>query len=68
MTVTDEFLTNNESYAAGFGKGDLAMPPAKHVAVLACMDARLDRLAVARLATRLTRVRCLGRTRAASGS
>jgi carbonic anhydrase len=42
MTVTDEFLTNNESYAAGFGKGDLAMPPAKHVAVLACMDARLD--------------------------
>src|SRR4030081_2390988 len=42
MTVTDEFLTNNESYAAGFGKGDLAMPPAKQVAVLACMDARLD--------------------------
>src|SRR5947199_7941277 len=42
MTVTDEFLTNNESYAAGFGKGHLAMPPAKQVAVLACMDARLD--------------------------
>jgi carbonic anhydrase len=41
MTVTDEFLTNNESYAAGFGKGDLAMPPAKQVAILACLDARL---------------------------
>jgi carbonic anhydrase len=42
MTVTDEFLANNESYAAGFGKGDLSMTPAKQVAVLACMDARLD--------------------------
>lgn len=42
MTVTDEFLTNNERYAAGFGKGDLAMPPAKEVAIVACMDARLD--------------------------
>ena len=42
MTVTDELLTNNERYAAGFGKGDLAMPPAKEVAIVACMDARLD--------------------------
>ena len=42
MTVTDEFLKNNERYAAGFGKGDLAMPPAKCVAIIACMDARLD--------------------------
>jgi carbonic anhydrase len=42
MTVADEFLTNNERYAAGFGKGDLAMPPAKQVAIIACMDARLD--------------------------
>ncbi len=42
MTVTDEFLTNNDSYAAEFTKGDLPLPPAKHVAVLACMDARLD--------------------------
>jgi hypothetical protein len=42
MTVTDEFLKNNENYAAGFGKGDLALPPAKQVAVVACMDARLD--------------------------
>ncbi len=42
MSVTDELLANNESYAAGFRSGDLAMPPNKKVAVVACMDARLD--------------------------
>ena len=42
MPVTDELLTNNESYAASFTKGDLPMPPGKQVAVVACMDARLD--------------------------
>ena len=42
MTVTDELLANNDSYAAAFSKGDLPLPPAKQVAVLACMDARLD--------------------------
>jgi carbonic anhydrase len=42
MAVTDELLRNNESYATSFTKGDLPLPPAKHVAVLACMDARLD--------------------------
>src|SRR5215213_5652350 len=42
MTVADEFLTNNDSYAAGFSKGDLAPSPAKQVAIVACMDARLD--------------------------
>ena len=42
MSVTDELLKNNESYAASFDKGDLALPPAKKVAVVACMDARLD--------------------------
>ena len=42
MSVTDELIHNNESYAKSFSKGDLAMPPAKRVAVLACMDARLD--------------------------
>jgi carbonic anhydrase len=42
MTVTDDFLKNNERYAAGFGKGELAMPRATHVAIIACMDARLD--------------------------
>ena len=42
MTITDELLRNNESYAAGFDKGDLPMPPGKQVAVVACMDARLN--------------------------
>jgi carbonic anhydrase len=42
MSTTDELIRNNESYAKSFRKGELAMPPAKHVAVLACMDARLD--------------------------
>ena len=42
MTVTDEFLTNNQTYATEFTKGDLPLPPAKQVAVVACMDARLD--------------------------
>jgi carbonic anhydrase len=42
MSVTDELLKNNERYANSFDKGNLPMPPAKKVAVLACMDARLD--------------------------
>jgi carbonic anhydrase len=42
MSVTDDLVRNNESYARSFKKGDLPLPPAKHVAVLACMDARLD--------------------------
>jgi carbonic anhydrase len=42
MTETDTLLKNNEAYAASFDKGDLPAPPAKKVAVLACMDARLD--------------------------
>ena len=41
MSVTDELLENNRAYAAAFA-GPLPLPPAKHVAVLACMDARLD--------------------------
>jgi carbonic anhydrase len=41
MSVTDELIQNNESYAANFSKGDLPMPPGKRVAVVACMDARL---------------------------
>lgn len=41
MTVTDEFLANNAEYASDF-TGPLPMPPGKHVAVVACMDARLD--------------------------
>ena len=42
MSVTDQLLHNNETYAKSFTKGDLPLPPAKHVAVLGCMDARLD--------------------------
>jgi carbonic anhydrase len=42
MTETDRLLQNNETYAASFGKADLPGPPARKVAVLACMDARLD--------------------------
>jgi carbonic anhydrase len=42
MSVTDELLKNNEAYAEGFDKGGLPMPPGKHVAVVACMDARLN--------------------------
>lgn len=40
-TVTNEYLKNNADYAAGF-TGPLPLPPAKHTAVVACMDARLD--------------------------
>jgi len=42
MSATDDLLKNNESYVSSFAKGDLPMPPAKRVAVVACMDARLD--------------------------
>jgi carbonic anhydrase len=42
MTVTDELLANAQTYAARFDKGDLPMPPAKRLAIVACMDARLD--------------------------
>ncbi|MEU1877263.1 carbonic anhydrase [Streptosporangium sp. NPDC020072] len=42
MSVTDELLANAERYAAAFDKGDLPLPPARGVAVLACMDARLN--------------------------
>jgi len=42
MSVTDELLANNEAYAAAFDKGDLPLPPGKKVAVVACMDARLN--------------------------
>jgi carbonic anhydrase len=42
MSVIDELVKNSEAYAAGFDKGDLPLPPAKRVAVLACMDARLN--------------------------
>jgi carbonic anhydrase len=42
MTVTDALLKNNDAYATQFRHGALPMPPGKKVAVLACMDARLN--------------------------
>jgi carbonic anhydrase len=42
MTVTDELLKNNAEFARDFRKGDLPMPPGKGLAVVACMDARLN--------------------------
>ncbi|HEY3946473.1 MAG TPA: carbonic anhydrase [Solirubrobacteraceae bacterium] len=42
MTATDELLQNNERYAASFDKADLPLPPGRKVAVVACMDARLN--------------------------
>lgn len=41
MTVTEEYLANNAEYAKTF-TGPLPLPPSKQVAVVACMDARLD--------------------------
>jgi carbonic anhydrase len=42
MSATDELLANNATYAASFDNGDLPLPPGKRVAVVACMDARLN--------------------------
>jgi carbonic anhydrase len=38
----EELLANNDAYAASFDKGHLPLPPARRLAVVACMDARLD--------------------------
>jgi carbonic anhydrase len=42
MSVTDELLAQARHYAASFDKGDLPLPPARQIAVVACMDARLN--------------------------
>src|SRR6202795_1578691 len=49
MSVTDEYLKNNDAYASTFS-GPLPLPPSKHVAVVACMDARLNVYAILGLA------------------
>jgi carbonic anhydrase len=41
-TLTDDLLDNNAAYVSSFDKADLPLPPARKLAVLACMDARLD--------------------------
>ncbi|MBV9095610.1 MAG: carbonic anhydrase [Streptosporangiaceae bacterium] len=45
MSVTDELLENNARYAEAF-TGPLPLPPARHLAVVACMDARLNVYAI----------------------
>ena len=42
MSIVDEVTEANQSYASGFAKGDLPMPPGRKFAVVTCMDARLD--------------------------
>ena len=42
MSIIDELVRNAEQYASGFDKGELPLPPAKPIAVVACMDARLN--------------------------
>jgi carbonic anhydrase len=42
VSTTDALLRNNAAYVAGFEASDLPMPPAKQIAVLTCMDARLN--------------------------
>src|SRR6201997_722732 len=42
MSSTDQLVANNDTYAESFDKGDLPLPPATKVAVVACMDARLN--------------------------
>lgn len=42
MSAIDDYLDNNTAYAAKFSSGDLGIPPTDKIAVVACMDARLD--------------------------
>src|SRR5215472_13684316 len=42
MTVTDELLRNAQAYAASFTRGGLPIPPARQIAVVACVDARIN--------------------------
>jgi carbonic anhydrase len=42
VSSTDELVRNTQDYAKGFDKGGLPMPPGKRIAILACMDARLN--------------------------
>src|SRR2546421_11202064 len=42
MSIVDEVTEANQSYASGFAKGDLPMPPGRRFAVVTCMDARPD--------------------------
>jgi carbonic anhydrase len=46
MSAVDDYLGNNEKYADGFSKAGLPAPPARRIAVVACMDARLETAAL----------------------
>jgi carbonic anhydrase len=46
VSTIDDLLRNAEAYAASFDKGDLPLPPARKLAVVACMDARLNPYAI----------------------
>jgi carbonic anhydrase len=49
MSVIDEILAHNEAYIRKFTKGSLPMPPSKRLAVVICMDARLETGALLKL-------------------
>src|SRR5437867_7778895 len=42
MSVIDELIGNASSYGESFDSGELPLPPAKRIAIVACMDARLN--------------------------
>ncbi|HKS92763.1 MAG TPA: carbonic anhydrase [Tepidiformaceae bacterium] len=42
MSAIEDMLAHNKQYAAGFNKGSLPMPPGKKLAIVTCMDARID--------------------------
>jgi carbonic anhydrase len=42
MATIDQLVQNAQSYAESFDNGELPLPPAKRVAIVACMDARLN--------------------------
>ncbi len=42
MSATDQLLTHNAEYASQFNQGNAPSPPAKNVAIVACMDARIE--------------------------
>ena len=45
MSVVDEILEASRGYANTFDRGDLPMPPKRHLAVVTCMDARISAVA-----------------------
>ena len=42
MSQIDELVANNEAYAQKFDRGELPLPPARKIAIIACMDARVS--------------------------